>query len=230
MNSKNPAPGIVATHGYINSRETQDGFAIEFARRGFVVLAPDQTGHGFSDAPCFSNGFGGFDTLKYLRSLSFVDPANIGLEGHSMGGWASVMAASANPDGYRSMVLEGSSTGTYGCPDGTPTFPRNLLLVYSLYDEFSGLMWKSPIPRDIVKTDKLKKVFNTTETVQPGKLYGSIEDGTAEMLYQPPLIHPRDHFSREAIGYAIDWMQKTLKGGKDILKTIRSGTGRRSEV
>ncbi len=216
MNSKNPAPGIVATHGYINSRETQDGFAIEFARRGFVVLAPDQTGHGFSDAPCFSNGFGGFDTLKYLRSLSFVDPANIGLEGHSMGGWASVMAASANPDGYRSMVLEGSSTGTYGCPDGTPTFPRNLLLVYSLYDEFSGLMWKSPIPRDIVKTDKLKKVFNTTETVQPGKLYGSIEDGTARMLYQPPLIHPRDHFSREAIGYAIDWMQKTLKGGKNI--------------
>jgi dipeptidyl aminopeptidase/acylaminoacyl peptidase len=29
-----PAPGILAVHGYINSRETQDGFAIEFARRG----------------------------------------------------------------------------------------------------------------------------------------------------------------------------------------------------
>ena len=32
-----PAPGILAVHGYINSRETQDGFAIEFARRGYVV-------------------------------------------------------------------------------------------------------------------------------------------------------------------------------------------------
>ena len=30
-----PAPGVLAVHGYINSRETQDGFAIEFARRGF---------------------------------------------------------------------------------------------------------------------------------------------------------------------------------------------------
>ena len=39
-----PAPGILAVHGYINSRETQDGFAIEFARRGYVVLALDQTG------------------------------------------------------------------------------------------------------------------------------------------------------------------------------------------
>jgi len=40
VSSKKPAPAIVATHGYINSRETQDGFAIEFARRGFVVLKP----------------------------------------------------------------------------------------------------------------------------------------------------------------------------------------------
>lgn len=51
-----PAPGILAVHGYINSRETQDGFAIEFARRGYVVLALDQTGHGYSDGPAFATG------------------------------------------------------------------------------------------------------------------------------------------------------------------------------
>ena len=58
---KTPAPGILAVHGYINSRETQDGFAIEFARRGYVVLALDQTGHGYSAPPAFANGFGGPD-------------------------------------------------------------------------------------------------------------------------------------------------------------------------
>ena len=57
--AQTPAPGILAVHGYINSRETQDGFAIEFARRGYVVLALDQTGHGYSDPPAFANGFGG---------------------------------------------------------------------------------------------------------------------------------------------------------------------------
>ena len=51
VDAKNKAPGILAVHGYINSRETQDGFAIEFARRGYVVLALDQTGHGYSDPP-----------------------------------------------------------------------------------------------------------------------------------------------------------------------------------
>jgi len=216
VSKKNPAPGIVATHGYINSRETQDGFAIEFARRGYVVLAPDQSGHGFSDPPAFGNAFGGMDTLKYLRTLDIVDPNNIGLEGHSMGGWASVIAAATNPDGYKSLVLASSSTGTYGAPDGTPTFPRNMALIYSTYDEFSQLMWGSPVPKNIVKTDKLKKVFGTPDDVEVGKLYGSIEAGTARKLYQPKMIHPRVHFSTEGIGDAVEWMQLTLKGGKDI--------------
>lgn len=216
VTKKNPAPGIVATHGYINSRETQDGFAIEFARRGYVVLAIDQSGHGFSDPPAFANGFGGIPAIEYLRSLDFVDKDNIGLEGHSMGGWASLMAAQSNPNGYRSLILASSSTGTYGTKDGTPDFPRNLGLIYSKYDEFSQLMWGSPIPANVVKTDKLKKLFGTPDTVEVGKLYGSIEEGTARKLYQPSMIHPRVHFSTEAIGNAVEWMQATLKGGKNL--------------
>ena len=80
------APGILAVHGYINSRETQHGFAIEFARRGYVALALDQAGHGYSDPPAFANGCGGPDGLAHLRSLDVVDKNNVGLEGHSMGG------------------------------------------------------------------------------------------------------------------------------------------------
>jgi hypothetical protein len=216
VTKKTPAPGIVATHGYINSRETQDGFAIEFARRGYVVLAPDQSGHGFSDPPAFGNGFGGLDTLKYFRTLDIVDPKNIGLEGHSMGGWASTAAASANPDGYQSFIYASSSPGTYGVAEGTPTFPRNAAVIFSLYDEFSGLMWKTPIPGQVGKSEKMKKFFNTTEDIQVGKLYGSVEEGTARKLYSPPTIHPRVHFSTEGVGDAIEWMQLTLKGGKNI--------------
>ena len=99
VSAVNPAPAILAIHGYINSRETQSSFAIEFARRGYVVLALDQTGHGFSDPPAFSAGFGGPAGLEYLQALDYVDADRIGLEGHSMGGWAVQMAAAAMPDG-----------------------------------------------------------------------------------------------------------------------------------
>ena len=210
------APGILAVHGYINSRETQDGFAIEFARRGYVVLALDQTGHGYSDGPAFANGFGGPDGLVHLRSLSMVDTNNIGLEGHSMGGWTVLAAAAAYPDDYKAIVLEGSSTGAPYAREGSPIWPRNLGLVYSRYDEFSKLMWGVDKARDIGDSAKLKAVFGTSETIVPRKLYGSIADGTARILATPAVTHPGDHISPEAIARAIDWFSVTLTGGTPI--------------
>ncbi|WFU35956.1 alpha/beta fold hydrolase [Bradyrhizobium brasilense] len=208
-----PAPGILAVHGYINSRETQDGFAIEFARRGYVVLALDQTGHGYSDPPSFANGFGGPDGLTYLRSLQFVDKENIGLEGHSMGGWTVLAAAAAQPNDYKSMVLEGSSTGKPFAAEGTANWPRNTALVFAQYEEFPDLMWGVPLARDVTKSPKLWALFGTQGAVEPGKVYGDPANGTARVLYTPAMTHPAEHISHEAIGYSLDWFAKTLKGG-----------------
>jgi pimeloyl-ACP methyl ester carboxylesterase len=211
--AQTPAPGILAVHGYINSRETQDGFAIEFARRGYVVLALDQTGHGYSDPPAFANGFGGPDGLTYLRSLDIVDKNNIGLEGHSMGGWTVLAAAIAMPNDYKSMVLEGSSTGKPFAAEGTPGWPRNTALVFAQYEEFSKLMWGVDRARDVTQSPKLWTMFGTHGAIEPGKLYGDIAQGTARVLYTPAITHPAEHISHEAIGYSLDWFDKTLKGG-----------------
>jgi pimeloyl-ACP methyl ester carboxylesterase len=211
--AQTPAPGILAVHGYINSRETQDGFAIEFARRGYVVLAIDQTGHGYSDPPAFANGFGGPDGLAHLRSLDIVDKNNIGLEGHSMGGWTVLAAATAMPNDYKAMVLEGSSTGKPFAADGTPTWPRNLALVFAQYEEFSSLMWGVDRARDVTESPKLWALFGTQGPVEPGKVYGDIAQGTARVLYTPAMTHPAEHISHKAIGYSLDWFGKTLQGG-----------------
>ena len=210
---KTPAPGILAVHGYINSRETQDGFAIEFARRGYVVLALDQTGHGYSDPPAFANGFGGPDGLAHLRSLDIVDKNNIGLEGHSMGGWTVLAAASAMPNDYKSMVLEGSSTGKPFAAEGTASWPRNVALVFAQYEEFSELMWGVERARDVTQSPKLWALFGTKGAVEPGKVYGDIAQGTARVLYTPGITHPAEHISHQAIGYSLDWFAKTLQGG-----------------
>ncbi len=211
--AQTPAPGVLAVHGYINSRETQDGFAIEFARRGYVVLALDQTGHGYSDPPAFANGFGGPDGLAHLRSLDIVDRNNIGLEGHSMGGWTVLAAATAMPNDYKSMVLEGSSTGKPFAAEGTPTWPRNAALVFAQYEEFSNLMWGIDRARDVTQSPKLWALFGTQGPVEPGKVYGDIAQGTARVLYTPAITHPAEHISHEAIGHSLDWFAKTLQGG-----------------
>jgi len=216
---RSPAPGILAVHGYINSRETQDGFAIEFARRGYVVVALDQTGHGYSDPPAFAHGFGGPDGLAYLRSLPYVDKDNIGLEGHSMGGWTVLAAAAAMPDAYKSVVLEGSSTGKPFAAEGTPTWPRNLAVVFSQYDEFSQIMWGSEYAKNVPASGKLAAVFGATAPIEPGRIYGDIAKGTARVLYTPAITHPADHFSHEAIGHSLAWFGRTLTGGTPLPPT-----------
>jgi pimeloyl-ACP methyl ester carboxylesterase len=210
---ENPAPGVLAIHGYINSRETQSGFAIELARRGFVVLAMDQSGHGYSDPPAFANAFGALDGLKYLRSLAFVDQTRIGLEGHSMGGWASRAATQLMPDQYQSIVMVGSSTTplVFGDFSGSTTDPKNIAIVYSLYDEFSEFMWQGSKPQDLSSAPKLMQLFGVDSPVQVGKVYGDIDQGTARKFYQPATTHPGDHISPEAVLNAVEWLQLTLK-------------------
>jgi hypothetical protein len=133
-----------------------------------------------------------------------------------MGGWASGQAAMAMPDGYRSMILVGSSTGSFGVQDGTPEWPRNLAVIWGVWDEFSNMMWGSPVPGEIGRTEKLRALFGTEADVVTGALYGSVEDGTARRLYIPRTNHPGAHHSTEAIGNAVEWFQTTLEGGNDL--------------
>ncbi len=212
--AKSPAPGILAIHGYINSHDTMDGFAIELARRGCVVLAIDQTGHGFSDPPAFANGYGGPDALAYLHSLDFVKGDDIALVGHSRGGWASVVAAGTHPDFYRSMVLVSSSTSTppYEPIPGSPTFPKNVMVLEARYSEFSQLMWAVPKGSEFPSSARLQQLFGASGPIVPGKVYGSISDGTARLFESVPTTHPFLTLDEKAVGLAVGWMQQTLTG------------------
>lgn len=217
--AQTPAPAVLAVHGYINSREVQSGFAIELSRRGYVVLSLDQGGHGYSDAPAFANGFGGPAALRYLRGLDIVDADNIGLEGHSMGGWTVLAAAAAMPDAYKSIVLQGSSTGSGFAAPGTPDWPRNVAVVFAQYDEFAPMMWEVARGSDIADSGKLQGLFDTDTAVQEGRVYGSIPAGNARVLHNPPVTHPGNHLSHAAIGHTVDWFAQTLEGGAPFSKT-----------
>jgi hypothetical protein len=117
------------------------------------------------------------------------------------------------PNDYKSMVLEGSSTGKPFAADGTTSWPRNAALVFAQYEEFSNLMWGVERARDVTQSPKLWAMFGTQGPVEPGKVYGDIAQGTARALYTPPITHPDEHISHQAIGFSLDWFAKTLQGG-----------------
>jgi hypothetical protein len=220
--AKAPACGIVAIEGYINTYDTMDAFAIEMARRGCVVLAANQTGQGTSIGPSFSDAFGGPPSLAFLNSLPIVRHGDVGLVGHSMGGWASVLAAGLSPKGsYRSVVLVSSSTSTPGVEPipGTATFPRNIEVIEARYSEFSSLMWAEPKGALIPQSPRIRALFGTSAPVQTGKLYGSVAAGTGRKLYLQSTTHPGVTFDPAAVQQAVAWEQATLAGVKSMNPT-----------
>jgi len=215
--AQKPAPGILAFHGLNNQKNYMANTALELARRGFVVLNADMTGHGYSNGANGENSYGGPDALKYLRSLAVVDKNNIGLVGMSQGGFGpATAAAQAIPDGYKSIFYMESECN----PPLTPILApcqglKNVAYNIGTATEL-GAMVLVMKGADVPNSPVVQSVFGISDTVQVGKLYGSIDAGTARILYQPYEEHAGSTDSPVAIGNAIQWMQMTLKGGNPL--------------
>ena len=215
--AQSPAPGILMFHGLNNQKNYMANTALEFARRGYVVLSADMTGHGFSNGAVNENSCGGPDALNYFKSLSVVDKNNIGLIGMSQGGFCPVTAAAqTDPDGYSSIFYMESECTLPGNPDLSPCDGlKNVAFNIGLITELGGMVLVDT-GANVAVSPVVQPVFGTTDPIKVGQVYGSIEDGSARILYQPWEDHAGSTDSPEAIGNAIEWMQKTLQGGSSL--------------
>lgn len=57
VDDSHPAPSVLLLHGYQNDHETSAGYALEFARHGFVALAIDEFGHGSTSTGMVDRGY-----------------------------------------------------------------------------------------------------------------------------------------------------------------------------
>ena len=55
--AESPAPAVLLLHGYQNDAETCAAYSIELARRGVVVMALDEYGHGSTDIGLMNRGY-----------------------------------------------------------------------------------------------------------------------------------------------------------------------------
>ena len=94
-------PAIIANEGFTEDRSCMNNVVIELTRQGFVVALFDMYGHGRSESvdnkgygnnpnPFATNCalLGADDVRNYLYTQGYVDPYNIGMVGHSLGGSA----------------------------------------------------------------------------------------------------------------------------------------------
>lgn len=94
VTKETPAPCVVTSHGYFNSKEMRDITSIELARRGFVAFSTDIYHHGRSSGTNETYlynreyyGLGMHDLVEYIHDqIDYVDNTKIGVTGQSTGG------------------------------------------------------------------------------------------------------------------------------------------------
>jgi hypothetical protein len=208
----NPAPGVVYIHGYQNNRETSDAYAIEMARRGFVVLEIDAIGRGNSgnpgdlEDPDFDPTFGGHTSFEVLKSLPSVDAQAVGLMGHSLGAEMVYTIALDDPS-VKALSISGFAYGE----DATQTCPPNMLMIFGEYDEYRERMTGAgDIRAEWMSSPQTRAAIGESDDLEFGVVYGSFEDGTARKVVLLPVIHIKESHSREGVAAAVTWMRDAL--------------------
>jgi dienelactone hydrolase len=213
VSPENPAPGIVYIHGYQNNRETSDAYAIELARRGFVVLEIDAIGRGNSgnpndpDAPDYDPTFGGRSSFEYLKALPYVNAEAVGLMGHSLGAEMAYTIALDDPS-----VKALSISGFAYREDATQNRPQNMLMIFGEYDEYQERMTATnDIRAEWLHSPQTQAAFGGREDLEFGVTYGNVEEGSARKVVLLPAIHILESHSQEGVATAVRWMRDALK-------------------
>ncbi len=225
--AESPAPAIVVSHGWYNNREMQDLNYVEYARRGYVVLAISMYGHGDSEVidsntwwDDSNNANGLYDGVRYVSRLPFVDPERIGVTGHSNGALACREAVLQDQEGLIAAALLVSNDAVY--QDENKAFynqfgSRDAAIVACQYDEFFHRVGGNP-PREYIHMDTAQSFLHF------GANPGGLEKRTADVfytqqvdgedairaIYNPAITHPWAHFSKRVVTFSVDFFDRAL--------------------
>lgn len=218
--AETPAPCILTVEGWYNNKEMQDLYSVEYARRGYVVIAVDMHGHGDSEstdsAGLYTSAVGLDAAVELAGTLPYVDNTKIGVTGHSSGGAACDMAISIDNERETpliSAVLFQASTWVddTGVDHSGDLAGRHAGIIADLYDEFFFWTEDQIIPTKFLSSADAKNFVNFNngadgvDDVVAGQYYE--QDGLIRVIYQPDCTHPWVHFSATSVGHGIQFFE-----------------------
>lgn len=162
--ARGPFPVLILNHGYIDPNVYTNGRGLKreqdyLAKKGYVVIHPDYRNHAQSDKdtlnnPRFRLGYVE-DVINAVHAVKnsgfrFVDTANIGMLGHSMGGGISLSVMVSYPDLVKAFVLFGTVSADirdnfYRWDARRPGFPNKIYDLYGSPQENPGF-WDNLSP------------------------------------------------------------------------------------
>ena len=231
--AENPAPAIVVSHGWYNNREMQDLNYVEYARRGYVVMAISMYGHGDSEVlPSNTwwndenNANGLYDAVKYVAKLPFVDNSRIGVTGHSNGALACREAVLQDEEGLIAAALLVSNDAVYYDENGdfyNQFGSRDAGIIACQYDEFFHRVDGNP-PREYMNQVTAQSFLHFgadpagLEKREAEVFYTQQIDGETAVraIFNPAITQPWAHFSKACVAFGAEFFDKALDAPKDL--------------
>ena len=228
--AETPAPLMFCIHGNAGNARNHESWAVEFSRRGFVVICPDLYGAGDSE-----NSAEQFAALPFLMSTAeafyeealtydFVDTSNILISAHSMGGSvAAGLAGKYQPKavlsasgqlGSQFRGVEGAETYT----DGILNYTGNVLLDFG--DAEGGAERVLGLVQDWL--DARESVYHGAQYTELGTVAGSFEEGNAVVgMCDYQRVHEAAFVRQSTIGNLV-WFAQEVVGEENVPNYIDS--------
>ena len=197
-------PVIIFDHGYISpsiyrTTERYIAYIEAFASSGYIVFKPDYRGHGSSEgqpegayySPAYANDV--LNALASIKKYPGVNPAKIGMWGHSMGGYITLRSMVIDPR-LRAGVIWAGVVASY--PDlltrwrRTPTAPGTPIGTPSLRGWRGGLasvygsLEENPAFYDSISANSFLTLISGPVQLHHGTADTSVPYEFSELLFE----------------------------------------------
>lgn len=205
-----PVPVVVLCHGFSADNAMTSSLARRIAKSGYAVIAPDFRGHGENRNPISptADGIGlrqDVDAaLLYARTQPRFDGQRVALVGHSMGAFAVLAHAQADP-GIAAVVPISGGRALSG-----PFTPPNVFFIWAAGDPESTRR----------RGRELSAKLAGKEQLVEDKTYGEIDHGSGVRMSEVPgTDHITILYSAEAARRIVDWLALALGPGHGTPET-----------
>ncbi len=226
---KTPAPALVCYHGNAGNARNHESWAVEFSRRGFVVLSIDYLGSGNS-----GNAVGAADPpeliapaelyYNYILSMPVVDKDNIIVSGHSMGNApAGAIGAKYNAKAIMFASLDQHPVNTlldfmhkneeYTLPyrEAFEKYQGNILTITGTVEPIEKGRDNQMIADAMLEILDDRTGYENETNYTLDHLYGSFEEGNAFItVMETHRIHEAAFVSSKSIGHLLWFAQEAL--------------------
>ena len=198
--NETPAPALLTIHGGSSNARNNESWSLEFARRGYVVIAVDNFGGGDSE---YVSAYGpnAVPEMFYnlLQSMDIVDNDQIITNGHS---WGNDAAYNLGVKYNARAVLISSGNGSTVSGEYT----GNMLQVFGGVENVDTVENNTA---NAVAAFSASFPELTVDNIEVGKIYGSFEEGNAkQLMISPKQVHEGAMVHTDTTAALLDFAQK----------------------